>query len=90
MRPPEIVHIDGPLLADPPPGHAGTTREADLHIQIFDIFVWVNMSPDHDLRIVRSDIRFRICELFEENNIVIAFPQRDIHVDGSIMIRQDN
>jgi small-conductance mechanosensitive channel len=30
-----------------------------------------------------SDIRYRIDELFTENGIVIAFPQIDVHLDGS-------
>jgi small-conductance mechanosensitive channel len=33
---------------------------------------------------VRSNIRFRIDELFSQQQIVIAFPQRDIHVDGKL------
>ena len=33
------------------------------------------------IRQVESDIRFRIDELFRENHIVIAFPQRDVHLD---------
>ncbi len=53
---------------------------------IFDIFVWVDMVAGTDLRVVRSDIRFRICELFEENDIVIAFPQRDVHLDGTLTL----
>jgi len=32
-------------------------------------------------RIIESDIRFRIDELFREAGIVIAFPQQDIHLD---------
>ena len=32
-------------------------------------------------RIIESDIRFRIDELFREAGIVIAFPQRDVHLD---------
>jgi small-conductance mechanosensitive channel len=27
-------------------------------------------------------VRFRIDELFRENGIVIAFPQRDVHLDN--------
>jgi small-conductance mechanosensitive channel len=34
-----------------------------------------------DRRIIESDIRFRIDELFREADIVIAFPQRDVHLD---------
>ncbi|MFT5504010.1 MAG: small-conductance mechanosensitive channel [Gammaproteobacteria bacterium] len=51
---------------------------------IFDVFFWINAVGERDLRVVRSDIRFRITELFETNNIEIAFPQLDIHVDGSL------
>jgi small-conductance mechanosensitive channel len=29
---------------------------------------------------IRSDIRFRLDELFREHGIVIAFPQRDVHL----------
>ncbi len=49
---------------------------------IFDLAVWVLAGGDRDLRQVRSDIRFRIDELFREHGITIAFPQRDVHVDG--------
>jgi len=31
---------------------------------------------------VRSALRFEIARVFKENNVVIAFPQRDVHVDG--------
>jgi small-conductance mechanosensitive channel len=51
---------------------------------IFGAYFWVNASKDTDLRVVRSNIRFRIDELFSQQQIVIAFPQRDIHVDGKL------
>ncbi len=54
---------------------------------IFDAYFWVNAVGDRDLRVVRSDIRFRIDELFEENEIVISFPQRDVHIDGTLAIQ---
>ena len=47
---------------------------------IFDVFFWCIGSSEKELRLIRSDIRFRIEELFGENGIVIAFPQRDIHL----------
>jgi potassium efflux system protein len=34
-----------------------------------------------DRRIIESDIRFHIDELFRKAGIVIAFPQRDVHLD---------
>ncbi len=53
---------------------------------VFDVFFWINAVGERDLRAIRSDIRFRISELFEANNIVIAFPQRDVHLDGNLTL----
>lgn len=53
---------------------------------IFDLFFWINTVGERDLRVIRSDLRFRIEELFNEHNIVIAFPQRDVHLDGQIKL----
>jgi len=33
-------------------------------------------------RIIKSDLRLRIEHLFKEAGIVIAFPQRDVHLDS--------
>lgn len=49
---------------------------------VFDAFFWCDVSSERDLRRTRSDIRFRVTELFEEAGIVIAFPQRDVHLDA--------
>jgi small-conductance mechanosensitive channel len=49
---------------------------------IFDAYFWCDVEGERALREIRSDIRFRITELFDENGIVIAFPQRDIHLDS--------
>ena len=49
---------------------------------IFDLFFWVHADGERDLRAIRSQLRFRIDALFGENEIVIAFPQRDVHLDG--------
>lgn len=49
---------------------------------IFDAFFWCDVSSERLLRHVRSDIRFRISALFDENGITIAFPQRDVHLDS--------
>ena len=47
----------------------------------FEIIYWSEAKTIMDLRKLASHLRFRIDELFEENNIVIAFPQRDVHLD---------
>ena len=48
---------------------------------IFDGYFWAEVRGERDQRSLRSDIRFRIDELFRENGIVIAFPQRDLHMN---------
>ena len=53
---------------------------------IFDSIFWVNASTERDLRVVRSDLRFRINDLLGEAGITIAFPQRDVHLDGSLRL----
>ena len=53
---------------------------------MFEVSFWVNAKVDKDLRVIRSQLRFNIDELFNDNNIVIAYPQRDVHIDGSIAL----
>ncbi len=48
----------------------------------FDAYFWVLAIGERDLRSIRSDVRFRIDELFRDNDITIAFPQRDVHLDS--------
>ncbi len=50
---------------------------------IFDTYFWSDVGGEKFLREIRSDIRFRIAELFAENDIIVAFPQRDVHLDTS-------
>ena len=49
---------------------------------IFDAIFWCNVGGERELRQIRSNIRLKISELFAEENITIAFPQRDVHIDG--------
>ncbi len=49
---------------------------------IFDVYFWAELRGEKDQRILRSEVRYRIDELFRENGIVIAFPQRDLHFDS--------
>ena len=50
---------------------------------IFDTYFWSDVGGEKLLRDIRSDVRFRITELFAENDIIVAFPQRDVHLDTS-------
>ena len=47
---------------------------------IFETYFWCDVSGERDLRKIRSNVRHRISELFEAEGIVIAYPQRDIHL----------
>jgi potassium-dependent mechanosensitive channel len=75
----KAVQEHGRVLQDPEP----LVVFADFgdNALIFDAYFWLTMGPATDARVVRSDIRHRIDKLFKEAGIVIAFPQRDVHVD---------
>ncbi|MDX2306341.1 MAG: mechanosensitive ion channel [Microscillaceae bacterium] len=45
---------------------------------LFEVFFWTQNV--WDIEIVQSDIRFHIHRIFNEQGIVIAFPQRDVHI----------
>ncbi|WP_409424942.1 mechanosensitive ion channel family protein [Pseudoalteromonas sp. RW-H-Ap-1] len=53
---------------------------------VFNAIFWVCAESETRLRQVRSDIRFSIYEVFDQHDVVIAFPQRDIHIDGEIAL----
>ncbi|GAA0781945.1 MULTISPECIES: mechanosensitive ion channel family protein [Pseudomonadati] len=57
---------------------------------IFDMVFWVNAVSETDIRRRRSEIRFRIYDLFNQNDICIAYPQRDIHLDGNLTINHSD
>jgi small-conductance mechanosensitive channel len=53
---------------------------------VFEVSYWIESTADGGMRVTRSNIRFRLDELFEEHHIIVAFPQRDVHLDGSITV----
>ena len=55
---------------------------------VFEVNFWINSKVEGGLRLVRSKIRFRLDELFEEHGIVVAFPQRDVHLDGTLTLHR--
>ena len=62
---------------------------------LFKIYLWISMfktgMKHQNMLQVESQIRFRINAMFRENNIVIAYPQRDVHLDSAkpLMIKID-
>jgi small-conductance mechanosensitive channel len=49
----------------------------------FELHFWVIVRNLTDRMRVESDVRYRIDNLFRDAGIVIAFPQRDVHIDTS-------
>jgi len=48
---------------------------------IFEVHFWISIRRIIERRLIESHVRFDIDDLFREANIVIAFPQRDVHLD---------
>ncbi len=48
---------------------------------LFTSYFWIRMHSLMQRRRIASDIRFEIDHVFREAGIVIAFPQRDVHLD---------
>lgn len=57
---------------------------------IFEVNFWIQSNMEGGLRVAKSNVRFRLDELLAEHNIVIAFPQRDIHIDGSLKLLKND
>jgi len=50
---------------------------------IFGLYVWIELKPGVSGAVVASDLRYMINKTLTEHGIVMAFPQRDIHLDSS-------
>jgi small-conductance mechanosensitive channel len=80
----QATEEENAVLKDPKP--LVTFEDFGDNSLMFETTYWTLSNVEGGLRITRSNIRFRLDELFEENNIVIAFPQRDVHLDGAITL----
>lgn len=49
----------------------------------FRLYFWLHIHAPLDRQRAQSELRFAIDRLFRERGIVIAFPQRDVHLDAS-------
>ena len=45
---------------------------------VFDAYFWCDVGGDRALYEIRSRIRYRMADLFEQHDITVAFPQRDV------------
>jgi small-conductance mechanosensitive channel len=66
------------VLKDPPPEALFADFAADS--LNFELRFWVNLRETRRVE-VESDLRFRIDELLADRGIVIAYPQRDVHLN---------
>jgi small-conductance mechanosensitive channel len=76
----ETVKRHGNLLAEPPP-QVYLEDFGDNAIS-FTIHFWVDLSQIASSLRVMSDLRFMIGKRLDEAGVVIAFPQRDVHLDA--------
>jgi small-conductance mechanosensitive channel len=75
----EAVRAQDDVLADPAPRII--FEDFGDNALIFDAIFWSKVGGERELRQIRSNIRFKISELFDADNIIIAYPQRDVHLD---------
>ena len=47
----------------------------------FEVHFWIHMRLIMDSKRAKSNVRRKIDKLFRENDITIAYPQRDVHLD---------
>jgi small-conductance mechanosensitive channel len=75
----ESVRNQNKILNHPKP--FVTFQDFGDNALIFHLYFWIILHRVIERRMIESDVRFRIDELFREANIIFAFPQRDIHLD---------
>ncbi len=65
------------VLKDPPPAcHLKGFGESSVD---FVLYCWIR-DPENGMMNLKSEIYFKVWDIFKENNIEIPFPQRDVHI----------
>ncbi|MEI6269027.1 MAG: mechanosensitive ion channel domain-containing protein [Methylococcaceae bacterium] len=75
----DIAEQHGLTLANPAPQVLFEDFGSDA--LLFGLYVWVEIKPEVSWKTIASDLRYMIYKTMTEQGIVIAFPQRDIHID---------
>lgn len=68
-----------PQVLKTPPPQVSFTNFGD-HALEFELSFWLRLS-ESDRGRLESDLRFAIDDLFAEHGIIIAYPQRDVHLN---------
>ena len=76
----QAVHAQTEVLKDPAPRII--FEDFGDNALIFDAIFWCAVGGERELRQIRSNIRFMVSDLFNAENITIAYPQRDVHIDS--------
>ncbi|MGB5491369.1 MAG: mechanosensitive ion channel domain-containing protein [Woeseiaceae bacterium] len=76
----QAVQAEAQVKQEPPP--TVVFEDFGDNALIFDAYFWCDVGGEKALREIRSSIRFGISAAFENSGIVIAFPQRDVHLDA--------
>ncbi|MDH4125735.1 MAG: mechanosensitive ion channel [Gammaproteobacteria bacterium] len=76
----QAVREQPDVIPDPPP--IVVCDDFGDSAILFEAYLWSEVGGERELRQIRSNIRFRIDELFSEHGIVIAFPQLDVHLNS--------
>ena len=77
----EIADRHGLVLGEPAPQVLFEDFGSDA--LLFGLYIWVEIKPEVYWKTIASDLRYMINKTLTEHGIVIAFPQRDIHLDTS-------
>lgn len=77
----EVVEGHSKVLKDPAP----TVFFEDFgdSALLFGMYFWLEFGRDFNPLLVGSELRIMIDKRFAEEGIIIAFPQRDVHVDSA-------
>jgi small-conductance mechanosensitive channel len=72
----QVANEHPEILKDPVPGVLFQDfAESSLN---FDLIFWMRFGRGGTLRMVSSDLRFRLAQLLKENNISIPYPHREV------------
>lgn len=77
----QVLREHPAVLGEPQP--VVLFRDFGDNALIFEMRFWIEMRTIMDRLRVESEVRFRIDDLYRQAGIVIAFPQRDVHLDTS-------
>ena len=80
----QVVKEDPHTLTNPAP--FVLFEEFGESALMFRVYLWLILETDEENRAALSDIRHRIKEALDAAGIVIAFPQRDVHLETATPI----